>query len=77
MPPNHDPHTAAQRRRPMREGPALPMQHGRAAANANNCRVPRRAVRLFTCFDRRHGEFLRRQEASKPFLSPIRLLSNQ
>jgi hypothetical protein len=47
----------AQRRRAMRKGPALLMQHGRAAAAANNRRIARRTVRLFAYFDRRHDVF--------------------
>ena len=48
---------AHQRRRPVRECSALLMQHRCAAANANNRRIPRRAVRLFSRFDRCHANF--------------------
>jgi hypothetical protein len=67
----------AQRRRAMSEGPALLVEHCRAAAEANNRRVARRTVRLFACFDRRHEGFLRGQDGWEPFLSPLCPLSNQ
>jgi hypothetical protein len=47
----------AQRRRAMRKGSALLMQHGCAATDANNCHVARRTVRLFAYFERRHDDF--------------------
>jgi hypothetical protein len=49
----------------------------RALAHAHDRRVADRPVRPFSYLDRRHGDFLRRQEVWKPFLSPLCLLSNQ
>jgi hypothetical protein len=48
----------AQRGRAMSEGPALLMQHGRAAADADNRCVSGGTVRLFACLYGRHGRFL-------------------
>jgi hypothetical protein len=58
----------AQRRRAMRKGSALLMQHGRAAADANNRRIARRTVGLFAYFDGRHDDFRGDIKGDKPFL---------